>query len=62
MDLDPDRWFGHVDQALLAIADPAVARRTKYGYCRAEEPVRYVSEIQTRYANYLEVIDHAAGE
>jgi membrane-bound lytic murein transglycosylase F len=56
MGLNPDKWFGHVEKAMLRLADPKVARTTKYGYCRAEEPVHYVSEIQTRYESYLALI------
>jgi membrane-bound lytic murein transglycosylase F len=56
MGLDPDKWFGNVEVAMLELRKPAVARRTKYGYCRAEEPVRYVSQIQTRYENYIAVV------
>jgi membrane-bound lytic murein transglycosylase F len=56
MGLNPNKWFGHVEKAMLRLADPKVARTTKYGYCRAEEPVNYVSEIQTRYENYLTLV------
>jgi len=39
MGLDPDRWFRHVEVALLAMGK--------------SEPVQYVSEINQRYVSYL---------
>lgn len=57
MGLDPDKWFGNVERAMLRLQDPRVARTTKYGYCRGEEPVKYVSEIQTRYESYLTLVE-----
>ncbi|MEQ1501045.1 MAG: transporter substrate-binding domain-containing protein [Myxococcota bacterium] len=54
--LDPDKWFGNVERAMLKLAEPPYARRSRYGYCRAEEPVHYVSEIQSRYESYLGVV------
>jgi membrane-bound lytic murein transglycosylase F len=33
-------------------------RRARYGYCRGSEPVKYVSEIQNRYASYVERVPH----
>ncbi|MCE9671420.1 transporter substrate-binding domain-containing protein [Myxococcus stipitatus] len=56
--LDPNRWFGHVEKAMLMLEKPAHYRRARHGYCRGSEPVKYVSEIQTRYGNYVEVIPH----
>lgn len=57
MGLDRDKWFGNVEKAMLRLQDPKVARKTKYGYCRGEEPVKYVSEIQTRYENYMKLVE-----
>jgi membrane-bound lytic murein transglycosylase MltF len=39
--LDPDRWFRHVEQALLEM--------------RKAEPVKYVSEINQRYLAYVQL-------
>jgi membrane-bound lytic murein transglycosylase F len=47
--LDPDRWFGHVERAILLLENPVYHRRARYGYCRGSEPVQYVSRIQTKY-------------
>ncbi len=55
--LDPNKWFGHVEKAMLELEKPAVYRKARYGYCRGSEPVKYVSEIQTRYGSYVGVVD-----
>lgn len=54
--LDPNRWFGNVERAMLLLQQPKYARRARHGYCRGEEPVKYVSEIQSRYDNWLAVV------
>lgn len=51
--LDPNRWFGNVEQSLLLLSKPRYFKTARYGYCRGEEPVRYVSAIQTRYDAYV---------
>ncbi|HEY4221756.1 MAG TPA: transporter substrate-binding domain-containing protein, partial [Myxococcota bacterium] len=56
MGLDPDRWFGNVEKAMLRLEDLSVARHTKHGYCRGSEPVKYVSDIQSRYDNWTAVL------
>lgn len=50
--LDPDRWFNNVERAMQLLSAPEHARRARYGFCRCEEPVRYVSSIQSRYDSY----------
>jgi len=54
--LDPDRWFKSVEQAMLLLSQPAYYGRARHGYVRGIEPVRYVSEIQTRYENYVKLV------
>lgn len=51
--LDPNRWFGNVEKALLLLSKPRYFKEARYGYCRGEEPVRYVSQIQSRYDAYV---------
>jgi membrane-bound lytic murein transglycosylase F len=41
---------------MLLLQQPKVAKKARHGYCRGEEPVRYVSEIQSRYDNYLTIV------
>lgn len=54
--LDPNKWFGNVEKAMLLLSKPAVARKARFGYCRCEEPVKYVSEIQSRYDAYSKLV------
>ncbi|WP_141323451.1 transporter substrate-binding domain-containing protein [Myxococcus sp. AB025B] len=56
--LDPNRWFGNVEKAMLLLEKPKHYRRARHGYCRGSEPVKYVSEIQTRYGAYVSVVQH----
>lgn len=56
MGLNGDTWFRHVEQAMLRLEDPKVHRRTRHGYCRGSEPVKYVSEISLRYSNYVGIV------
>jgi len=50
---DPDKWFGHVEEAMLLLAKPQYARQARYGYVRGSEPVKYVREIKNRYLGYV---------
>jgi membrane-bound lytic murein transglycosylase F len=53
--LDPDKWFGNVEKSMLLLSLPRYASRGHYGHCRCQEPVKYVSEIQTRYDAYAKL-------
>lgn len=55
--LDPNRWFGHVEKAMLLLEKPEVYRKARYGYCRGSEPVKYVSNIQLRYDHLVALVD-----
>src|ERR1700756_1010512 len=46
MGLDPNKWFNHVEKALLLLSKKDVAKNVRYGYCRCEEPVNYVIQNQ----------------
>jgi membrane-bound lytic murein transglycosylase F len=52
--LNPNRWFGNVERAMLLLSRPQYARNARFGYCRCTEPVNYVREILNRYNAYLE--------
>ncbi|MFH1810719.1 MAG: transporter substrate-binding domain-containing protein [Pseudomonadota bacterium] len=52
---DANRWFGNTEKAMLLLSRPRYYSASKHGYCRGEEPVRYVSQIQTRYDAYVGV-------
>lgn len=51
--LNHNRWFENVEKSMLLLSKPKFFQNAKYGYCRGEEPVRYVSQIQSRYDNYV---------
>jgi membrane-bound lytic murein transglycosylase F len=46
--LDPDRWSS-VARTLPLLSQQRYYRQTTHGYCRGEEPVRYVARILTYY-------------
>jgi membrane-bound lytic murein transglycosylase F len=54
--MDPNKWFGNVEKLMPLLSTPAYARRARHGYCRCDEPVKYVSEIQTRYEAYSKLV------
>jgi membrane-bound lytic murein transglycosylase F len=54
--LNPNKWFGNVEKAMLLLSKPEHAKKARYGYCRCEEPVNYVSQIQTRYDSYSKLV------
>ncbi len=56
--LDPDKWFGHTEKAMLLLSQPRYYQRARYGYVRGSEPVRYVSEIQNRYDHYVTLVPY----
>jgi membrane-bound lytic murein transglycosylase F len=56
MGLDPNKWFGNVEKSMLLLSKKDVAKKVRYGYCRCEEPVNYVSEIQNRYDHYAQIV------
>lgn len=53
--LDPMRWFGHTERALLLKRKQEYANHSRFGYCRCSEPVRYVRAIRQRYHAYTRV-------
>ncbi len=54
---DPDRWFGHVEEALKLKMHRKWHEQTRFGYARATETVKYVSAVQTRYDAYVRYVD-----
>ncbi|MGH9391669.1 MAG: transglycosylase SLT domain-containing protein, partial [Vicinamibacteria bacterium] len=54
--LDPDKWFGHTEKAMLWLSQPRCYQRARHGYARGSETVRYVSEIQNRYDHYVTLV------
>jgi membrane-bound lytic murein transglycosylase F len=54
--LDPDRWFGNVEEAMLLLEKPDYYSRAQHGYCRGREPKAYVSRIQSKYDGYVSLM------
>jgi membrane-bound lytic murein transglycosylase F len=54
MGLDPDRWVGNVETAMLILNDPEVAREYPAGVCRCRRAVGYTRRIFRRYLAYTE--------
>ena len=57
--LDPLQWDGHVAECILLKAQPEyyASDLVKYGYCRGEEPYKYVKNIMAHYEHYRKVIN-----
>lgn len=49
--LDPEKWDGNVEKALMMKMNPKIYRSddVRYGYCRATETVSYVKQITNFY-------------
>ena len=56
MGLNQNKWFQNVEKAMLLLSKPEIAKKVRYGYCGCGEPVKYVSEIQSRYDSYVKVV------
>jgi membrane-bound lytic murein transglycosylase F len=54
MGLDPDRWAGSVETAMLILDDPEVARKFSAGVCSCRRAVGYTRRILRRYGAYTE--------
>jgi len=53
--LDPNRWFDHVEKAMLLLSKPEHYKKARFGYVRGREPVQYVKSIRDRYLGYLHI-------
>ncbi len=55
---DPDKWLGSVDTFLLKKSIPKYYRDSvvRHGYCRGEEPFKFVNEILDRFDHYKNLI------
>jgi membrane-bound lytic murein transglycosylase F len=55
--LDPNRWYGHVEEGLRMLSRPEYATQAPFGYCRAAETLRYVDQILLHYRHYKTVLE-----
>ncbi len=51
--LDENKWFGHVEKAMRLLQEKRYFKYARHGRARGSEVVQYVSEIQSRYDNYV---------
>lgn len=56
LNLDPNRWFDHVEQAMLLLSKPNYYRHARFGYVRGGQPVHYVREIKKHYDAYTRAV------
>ncbi len=61
MGLDPNHWFGGVEKAMVLLDNPRYYRAARHGFCRGQEPVTYVSRIQSKYDAFVTLVPAAAG-
>jgi membrane-bound lytic murein transglycosylase F len=54
--LDANKWFGNVEKAMPLLSKPEIAKKARYSYCRCDESVNYVSQIQSRYGSYAKLV------
>jgi membrane-bound lytic murein transglycosylase F len=52
---NPDRWFGHTEQAMLLLGKKQYAKKARYGYVNGSEPVNYVRDIKQRFEAYVDL-------
>lgn len=46
---NPAVWFGHVEESLRLKKDRKWHEQTKFGFCRADETIGYVSKVQSTF-------------
>ena len=51
--LDPDRWFGHTERAMLLLSQKKYYQKSRFGYVNGREPVNYVRQIRERFEAYV---------
>ena len=51
--LNPNKWFDHVEKAMLLLTKKQFYQKARHGYVRGSEPVNYVREIRSRYRAYI---------
>lgn len=56
LELDPDRWFDNVEEAMLLLSQPKYYRRARHGYVRGIDPVSYVRDIRELYNAYRSML------
>jgi len=50
---DQNKWFDHVEKAMLLLAKPEYYKKARFGYVRGREPVTYVRNIRDIYLGFV---------
>ncbi|MCJ8318553.1 MAG: transporter substrate-binding domain-containing protein [Colwellia sp.] len=50
-----DKWFNHVEKAMLLLQKRQYYKKARFGYVRGSEPVNYVRNIHQRYLSYIRI-------
>jgi len=53
--LRDDKWFNHVEKAMLLLQQKEYYKKSRFGYVRGTEPVNYVRDIHQRYLSYIRI-------
>jgi membrane-bound lytic murein transglycosylase F len=57
---DRDRWFDHVEKAMLLLAQRKYYSQARHGYVRGSEPVAYLNSISARFKAYVQLTENQA--
>ena len=60
--LDPDRWLGSTELAMLLLSQIEYSSKARYGYVNGEEPVNYVRNIKQRFEAYVALGGNLLGD
>ena len=60
--LDPDRWLGSTELAMLLLSQLEYSSKARYGYVNGEEPVNYVRNIKQRFEAYVKLGGNPLGD
>jgi membrane-bound lytic murein transglycosylase F len=52
---DPNRWFGHTEEAMLLLSKKKYSSKARYGFVNGWEPVNYVRDIRKRFEAYADL-------
>jgi len=55
--LRDDKWFNHVEKAMLLLQQKKYYKKARFGYVRGTEPVNYVRNIHQRYLSYIRITE-----
>lgn len=54
---DPDRWFDHVERAMLLLSQRRYYSQARHGYVRGSETVAYLTNISQRFKAYVQLTE-----